>query len=79
METAGRYVTQSQTTVFIFRLPDGDDVNATGSFETPAPIYNLHGVTSQKTPTEKLVLKMAAIWPVLYKEPTRCNFGNIVY
>jgi hypothetical protein len=82
METAGRYVTQclsSQTTVFIFRLPDGDDVNDTVSFETPAPIYNLHGVTNQKTPTEKLVLKMTAIWLILYKEPARCNFGSTVY
>jgi hypothetical protein len=38
----------------ISKVPDGDDVNATGSSETLAPIYNLHGVTSQNTPTGKL-------------------------
>ena len=35
--------------------------NSTGSSETLELIYNLYGVTSQKTPTGKLVLKMKTI------------------
>lgn len=67
MEAAGLYVTPvalaSQTTASIFRVPDGDDVNTADSSGKLAPTYNSHGVTSQKTPTGKLVFKMTAIWP----------------